>query len=173
MFENIMQNNQETALATRQQGQMQEQGYYNDPYALPIDPYMQARPSTNWNKQMMDKLFDSALTAGDISKGDYSVMLRSILIDLRRIPNIAPTDKRRLIRDFDDIEALMQCDGTKGRVRSRLRKMVFEIDAQTGDGSSPLNGLTGVSAIITQKSEMSQQVKVPQVQERKKIFGLI
>ena len=168
MFEGLLAPKQNTDLTVQQQ----QQGYV-DPYALPIDPYIQQRPSQNWNLQMMNKLFDPSISANDISKGEYSILFRSALSDLRRIPNIAPTEKRKLIRDFADIEGLMRCDGTQSDVRSRLRVMLFEIAAQTGDGSSPLNGLTGVSAIITQKSDMVQQVKVPLQQERKKIFGLI
>jgi len=151
----------------------QQQGGYYDPYALPIDPYIQQRPTTNWNKQMLDKLLDSTLTPADIAQGEYSVMYRSLLLDLRRIPNLSPTDKRRIMRDYADIEGLIQCDGTKGMVHSRLRTMMVEVSAHSADGSSPLNGLTGVSAIITQRNQMEQQVRIPQHTERKKIFGLI
>jgi hypothetical protein len=169
MFENM--DKPQQAMVPQNQ-QMQDQ-YYNDPYQLPIDPYIQARPSTNWNKQMLDKLFDPSITAQEISEGEYSMLLRSILSDLRRIPNIAPKDKRRLIRDFADIEALQQCGGTKSQVRSMLREMLFEIAAHSADGSAPLTGITATSAIITQRSQMEQQVKIPQEPQRKKIFGLI
>jgi hypothetical protein len=169
MFENI--GTQQQQVATQdQQAQMQMQGY--DPYALPIDPYIQQRPSTNWNTQMMNKLFDPSISAQDITAGEYATMYRSVLSDLRRIPNLSPVDKRRIIRDYADIEELHECDGVQAIVRSMLRSMLLEVSAHSADGSSLLNGLTGVSAIITQRSQMEQQVKIPQQQERKKIMGI-
>ena len=173
MFENIGKPENTQMVVQQQQGIMQQDPYYNDPYALPMDPYIQQRPSTNWNMQMLNKLFDPSITAQEITKGEYAVLLRSTLADLRRIPNISPADKRRLIRDFADIEALQQCGGTRGTVRSMLREMLYEIAAHSADGSSPLAGITGVSAIITQRSQMEQKVQVPQEPPRKKIFGLI
>lgn len=169
MFENIT--NQQ-AVVPHQQQAMQQDAYY-DPYALPIDPYLQNRAPTNWNAQMLAKLFDPSITANEITKGEYSDMYRAALVDLRRIPNISPQDKRHIIRDFADIEELQQCGGTKGKVRSMLRTMLLEIAAHSADGSSPLTGITGVSAIITQRNQMEQQVKVPQQPERKKIFGIL
>lgn len=171
MFENIMHPPQQQQQVAVQEQQYPQQGYY-DPYQLPIDPYMQQRPTTNWNKQMMDKLFDPQFTPEQL-KGDFNIMFRILISDLRRIPNINPTDKRRLIRNYADIQALNACDGTEEEVQNRLMSMYVEISSQTGDGSNALNGLTGVSAMITQKSEMTQQVKIPQQPERKKIFGLI
>lgn len=170
MFENM--DKPQQAMVPQQQQGMQDP-YYGDPYALPMDPYIQQRPSTNWNKQMLDKLFDPSISAQEISDGEYAMLYRSALSDLRRIPNIAPTDKRRIIRDFADIEALQQCGGTKSQVRSMLREMLFEIAAHSADGSAPLTGITATSAIITQRSQMEQQVKIPQEPQRKKIFGLI
>ena len=154
-------------------GHIDQQDQMYDPYALPVDPYLQNRPSNNMNIQVMTKLFDSSLSAIDISNGEYEVMLRSIGMDLRRSPNTPPTQINKWVRDFRDIEGLMKCSGTKGRVRSRMRILWFEVNAQAGDGSAPLNGLTGVSAMITQKTQSEQQVKIPQAPERKKIFGLI
>lgn len=167
MFENMQQHP-----APQQQEQYQQQGGYYDPYGLPIDPYMQQRPSTNWNKQMLDKLLDSTITPDEITQGEYATMFRSLLIDIRRIPNLSPIDKRRLIRDYSDIEGLIQCDGTRAMVRSRLRLMLLEVNSHSADGSSALNGVTGVSAIITQRNQTEQQVKVPQEPPRKKMFGL-
>ena len=170
MFEGI--GNQTHIQQQQQMQQQMGQEQYYDPYALPIDPYIQQRPSNNWNAQMLSKLFDTSLTAREIAEGEYSQMLRAIFMDLRRIPSIATSDRRRLVRDFADLEGLMHCDGTKGRVRSRRRKMVYEINILTGDGGAPIVGLTGVSAMITQKSQMEQQVKIPQEPERKRIMGI-
>jgi len=170
MFENIMHPQQQQQMVSQEQ--MGPQPGYYDPYQLPIDPYMQQRPTNNWNKQMMDKLFDPQFTAKEL-KGDFHALFRILLSDARRVPNISPVDKRRIVRNYADIQALNACDGTEEEVRSRLMTMFFELGMQTGDGSTPLNGLTGVSAMITQKSEMTQQVKIPQTPERKKIFGLI
>ena len=173
MFEN-MDRQQTTALTetNHQQGVMQQDPYMQDPYALPMDPYIQQRPSTNWNKQMLDKLFDPSISAKEISKGDYEVLVLSIFADLRRIPNLNPSDKRRLNRDFADITALQQCGGTRAQVRSRLIKMLYEIHSHSSDGSSPLTGITGVSAIITQRNQMEQKVQIPQEPPRKKVFGI-
>lgn len=173
MFENMQQQPQHPASQQQQDQYSQQQGGYYDPYALPQDPYIQQRPSTNWNKQMLDKLLDDTITPADISRGEYSTMFRYLLLDIRRIPNLAPIDKRRMIRDYADIEGLIQCDGTRGMVHSRIRMMLLEVTAHSADGSSTLNGITGVSAIITQRNQVEQQVKVPQQTERKKIFGLI
>lgn len=143
-----------------------------DQYALPIDPYLASRPPINWNAQLFAKLFDASLTAKEIEDSEYHTIYRAILVDLRRVPNLAPSDKRQLIRDFADIEELMQCEGTREKVRSMLRTMLFEIQAHSSDGSTALNGLSTVAVLNTQKSQVEQQVKLPQEQQRKKIFGV-
>ncbi len=167
MFENIAKQPPQ-AIAPQQDPQ-----YYQDPYALPIDPYLANRPSTNMNVQVMNKLFDTGISANEISMGEYEVLVQAIYSTLRRAPNTPPPVIRKWIRDFADISGLMRCDGTKGKVRARLISMMFEINAHVSDGSAAMVGLTGVGAMITQKTEMTQQVKIPQENpDRKKIMGI-
>lgn len=146
-----------------------------DPYGYSMDPWMQTRPPANINAQVLLAVIDSKVKSGEDFE-DYKSLLVLLVDNVGRIPSAEKTDIYKLNRDLMDILDLSECDGTKQMVLSRMTRMLFKMRSLASYGGAPLNGLTGVSAIITQRQNIEQQVKLPQSappeQPRKKIMGL-
>lgn len=170
MFENLPQQ-QQTEQAMVQQGGY-PQGY--DPYALPIDPYIQNRPPSNIDIHVVMALLDSKLKTG-AELDEYKPLLVILMDNVGRIPSADRATINRMTRDMADIIELIACEGTRQRVLDMMTQLLFEIRAEVSYGGAALSGLTGVSAIITQRQQHEQQIRIPTQTpaERKKIFGLI
>ena len=168
-----------TAVQVQHNPQQMQQGggYYDDGYGydnrypIPNDPYMGARPQST-NVMMMTALLDSKLKDG--SQLDDVTQMFIILVDnVKRIPNIEMTVVKSLHRDMMDIIELSECQGTRLRVLSMMKDLLFEINTLGAYGGAELRGISTIGAMVTQKQIADQTVKYPQEPaQRKKLFGV-
>jgi len=149
------------------------QPYYDDPYYLPQDPYLNRPSPNNMNAQVMLALLDSKYTK-EVDFNDFLSFVPIIIDNLGRIPNIDRTDVNLLRRDFVDIRELSECDGTEEMCGTMMLQLLFDIRTLVAYGGAELKGLTGISSIITTRQQAEQTVKMPTQapEQRKKIFGV-
>jgi hypothetical protein len=143
-----------------------------DPYALPQDPYMNQVSRNNMNAQLAMAILETKFDKGtDIN--DYESIFWIVLDNLGRIPNADLNSIHRFQRDFIDIRELAECQGTEEMTGSLMRQLLFDMRSYVSYGGSELKGLTGISAIITQRQQSEQTVKMPAPEpaQKKKLFG--
>lgn len=147
-------------------------GDSGDPYALPQDPYMNQVSRNNMNAQLAMAILETKFEK-NTNINDYEQVFWIVLDNLGRIPNADLNSIHRFQRDFIDIRELAECQGTEEMTGSLMRQLLFDMRSYVSYGGSELKGLTGISAIITQRQQSEQTVKMPSPEQptRKKIFG--
>jgi len=114
-----------------------------------------------WTEAMMVRLFNTDLPARKEEYDEFYKMMPVVMAALPTIPNI-PVDKYdHLVRVWQDIREQSASEGMERVTASDILQLLFEVKLLTARGDAPLPGLTGVSALITSRSQQEHVVKMP------------
>ena len=128
----------------------------------------------NFNAQMMDKLFACGLPTEHSDFAEYEQMILCCINLLPRIPNYNLATFDNIIRNFEDLVDEAHSEGLERQTASDMTKMILYLRALVPRGDFPLQGLTGVSALITTNTKHDTTVKMPQQPEKQGgIFGFL
>jgi hypothetical protein len=92
-------------------------------------------------------------------------------IDLvARIPGFDSQMFGELNRDVEDLSDLARAEGFEKICASKMGKFIFKLRALVPKGDIPIQGMTGITAMITTNSNLKQEVRMPQQQVSSSIF---
>jgi hypothetical protein len=158
--------------APQQQRQQQQQQpmiddgrgqYADDSYYYPGDMW-QGKPSQDHALQVKEAVYGAALPEEE--DFDSWFQLFRILLDMiKRVPSYDQSIYAELNRDLEDIIDRANSQGRKQIVRSKIQKFYFKISSLVPKGDTPVQGVTGITAMITNQSKSTQEIRMPQQQK--------
>ena len=141
----------------------QQEQYYDDGggYAAPYDPWM-GKPTSNMNERIVMEILYTGLPDDETQFNDFIAMFRAEIERLIRTPNLTMLTIREIRRDTEDILDISYSEGMEDVAKSMMLKHLKYVSSLSACGDHPLNGLTSIGAIITNKQISEQTVKMPQ-----------
>lgn len=92
-------------------------------------------------------------------------------IDLvARVPGFDSQMFGELNRDVEDLSDLARAQGFEKICASKMGKFIFKLRSLVPKGDVPIQGMTGITAMITTNSNLKQEVRMPQQQAPSSIF---
>lgn len=92
-------------------------------------------------------------------------------IDLvARVPGFDAAMFGELNRDVEDLSDLARAEGFEKICASKMGKFIFKLRSLVPKGDVPIQGMTGITAMITTNSNLKQEVRMPQQQVSSSIF---
>lgn len=158
----------EQAVMAPMQGYPQQYDDYGG-YTYPGDMWA-GRPSNDQSAQVRQAIFECKLPEKDEEFRNWIGMMRIAIDAVARIPGIDAYDIDRLNRKFKFIINRANSQGCKAMTESRMQEFVFLLRSYVAKGDVPLQGLTGVSAMITTHSNQKTEMRYPVQQSP--TFGL-
>lgn len=150
-----------------QQGQ---QPYQDDMmYDYPASAYA-GRPPSDQAAQVRQAIFDCPLpeTEEDFQKW---IPMMSVAVDaVARIPGIDGYSVDKLNRKFKFLINRASSQGSKHITSAMAQEFIFLLRSLVAKGDTPLQGLTGVGAMITTHTQQKTEMKYPMQQQAS--FGL-
>jgi hypothetical protein len=152
----------------QQQGQQQGQiddgrgQYVDDPYYYPGDMW-QGKPSQDHALQVREAVYGAALPEPEDFENWFALF--KILLDMiKRVPGYDSTIYAELNRDLEDLIDRSNSQGRRQIVRSKIQKFYFKISSLVPKGDTPIQGVTGITAMITNQQSSKQEIRMPQQQ---------
>jgi hypothetical protein len=153
----------------QRQGQQQQQpmiddgrGYPDDGYYYPGDMW-QGKASQDHALQVREAVYGAVLPAEDDFENWFQ-MFRILLDMIKRVPGYDSSVYAELNRDLEDLIDRSNSQGRKQIVRSKIQKFYFKISSLVPKGDTPIQGVTGITAMITNQSTSKQEIRMPQQQ---------
>jgi hypothetical protein len=144
-----------------QQPQIADQGYYDDPYGYYPGDMWAGKPSQDHALQVREAVYGANLPEEE--DFDSWFQLFRILLDMiKRVPSYDQSIYAELNRDLEDIIDRANSQGRKQIVRSKIQKFYFKISSLVPKGDTPVQGVTGITAMITNQSKSTQEIRMPQ-----------
>lgn len=147
---------------------------YPDPtmgYQYPGDMWAGQRPNDQ-AAQVRQAIFEiekMPQTKEEWQKWGYAI---SAAIDaVARIPGIDSYDIDKINRKFKFLINRANSQGCKAITESRMQEFLFLLRSYVAKGDVPLQGLTGVGAMITTHTNQKQDIRYPNQQQQS--FGLM
>jgi hypothetical protein len=132
-------------------------------YIYPADPYRMQRENTDTALQVrkvqyseIDRLLDNELTFDD-----WITSRRIMLSRASRIPGVDDKTYRWLFRKFIYLVGRAHSEGKTKILRAQCELFDFGLELLVSKGDVEMKGLTGISAMITAKNEMKQDIRLP------------
>lgn len=129
-----------------------------------VDPWKQNPPQTN-RERFADRVLGQRMNKEDAPEGHPLWLIQGSLIELLALLNITKKEYNKFVRDWSDIEALAQGGGNKQIVSRKLEKMLYGLQLMRSRGDNKLEGYTTLTALITDRSEVDQMVRMPSTKE--------
>jgi hypothetical protein len=138
-------------------GQYQDDGYY-----YPGDMW-QGKPSQDHALQVREAVYGAPLPEPEDFENWFSLF--KILLDMiKRVPGYDSSIYAELNRDLEDLIDRSNSQGRRQIVRSKIQKFYFKISSLVPKGDSPITGVTGITAMITNQQSSKQEIRMPQQQ---------
>jgi hypothetical protein len=144
-------------------GQYQDDGYY-----YPGDMW-QGKPSQDHALQVREAVYGAPLPEAEDFENWFS-LFRILLDMIKRVPGYDSTIYSELNRDLEDIIDRANSQGRRQIVRSKIQKFYFKISSLVPKGDTPVQGVTGITAMITNQSTSKQEIRMPQQQKEVGFF---
>jgi hypothetical protein len=147
-----------------QQGQIDDgRGYQDDGYYYPGDMW-QGKPSQDHALQVREAVYGAALPEAEDFENWFQ-LFRILLDMIKRVPGYDSSIYAELNRDLEDLIDRSNSQGRKQIVSSKIQKFYFKISSLVPKGDSPVTGVTGITAMITNQSSSKQEIRMPQQQK--------
>jgi len=144
-------------------GQYQDEGYY-----YPGDMW-QGKPSQDHALQVKEAVYGAPLPEED-DFNSWFQLFRILLDMVKRVPSYDQSIYAELNRDLEDIIDRANSQGRKQIVKSKIQKFYFKISSLVPKGDTPVQGVTGITAMITNQSKSTQEIRMPQQQKQPGFF---
>jgi hypothetical protein len=144
-------------------GQYQDDGYY-----YPGDMW-QGKPSQDHALQVREAVYGAPLPEAEDFENWFN-LFRILLDMIKRVPGYDSTIYSELNRDLEDIIDRANSQGRRQIVRSKIQKFYFKISSLVPKGDTPVQGVTGITAMITNQSTSKQEIRMPQQQREVGFF---
>ena len=142
----------------QQQGQIADQGYYpEDQMAYYPGDMWSGKPSQDHALQVREAVYGAALPEEDDFNNWFN-LFRILLDMIKRVPGYDQTIYAELNRDLEDIIDRANSQGRRQIVKSKIQKFYFKISSLVPKGDTPVQGVTGITAMITNQSSTKQTV---------------
>lgn len=151
-----------------QQSQQMTQQQYDqqammDDYYYRGDTFRSMQP-TDQAAQVRQAIFNCELPAADSDFGEWIPMLVTAVDMVARIPGVDHNVIRELNLRMDIIVDRAHSQGRKRQVAAKMQKLIFRLRSYVSMGDTPLQGMTGVTAMITTNQNQKQEIRMPQQQ---------
>lgn len=148
--------------ATQQQAPGQVQGGYpQDDYYYPGDTFRGMMPSDQ-AAQVRKAIFDCPLPEADSDFGEWIPMLATAVDMVSRIPGVDRSVIQELNLRMELIVDRAHSQGRKRSVAAKMQKLIFRLRSYVSMGDTPLQGMTGITAMITTNQKQEQTIRMPQ-----------
>ena len=144
----------------QQQPQLTDDQYYDSPGYYPGDMWA-GKPSQDHALQVREAVYGAVLPEED-DFNSWFQMFRILLDMIKRVPGYDSTIYSELNRDLEDIIDRANSQGRRQIVRSKIQKFYFKISSLVPKGDTPVQGVTGITAMITNQSTSKQEIRMPQ-----------
>jgi hypothetical protein len=156
----------------QQQGQIDDgRGggmYQDDGYYYPGDMW-QGKPSQDHALQVREAVYGAPLPEAEDFENWFQ-LFRILLDMIKRVPGYDSAIYSELNRDLEDIIDRANSQGRRQIVRSKIQKFYFKISSLVPKGDTPVQGVTGITAMITNQSTSKQEIRMPQQQKEVGFF---
>jgi hypothetical protein len=153
-----------------QQGQLPEQAYYpEDQYYYPGDMWA-GKASQDHALQVREAVYGAVLPTEEDFDSWFN-LFRILLDMIKRVPGYDQQIYAELNRDLEDIIDRANSQGRRQIVRSKIQKFYFKISSLVPKGDTPVQGVTGITAMITNQSSTKQEIRMPQQQSAPGLFS--
>ena len=156
------QQQQQQQLPQGQQGQ--EQDYY-----YPGDQWY-GKPSNDQAAQVREALFGCKLPSEEDFE-EWFPTLQAAIDLVARVPGYDSSIYSELNRDMEDLVDRANSQGRKRIVCSKMQKFIFKLRSLVPKGDVQIQGVTGVTAMITQNANQRQEIRMPQQQAQPGLFS--
>ena len=129
-----------------------------------VDPWKANPPQTN-RERFADRVLGQRMNEKNSPSGHPLWLIQGSLIELLALLNITKKEYNKFTRDWADIQALAQGGGNKQIVSRKLEKMLYGLQLMRSRGDNKLEGYTTLTALITDRSEVDQSVRMPSTKE--------
>ena len=146
----------------QQQPLLADDQYYDSPGYYPGDMW-QGKPSQDHALQVREAVYGAPLPEAE-DFDNWFQLFRILLDMIKRVPGYDSSVYAELNRDLEDLIDRSNSQGRKQIVRSKIQKFYFKISSLVPKGDTPIQGVTGITAMITNQSTSKQEIRMPQQQ---------
>lgn len=149
-----------------QQAQVADQAYYpEDQMSYYPGDMWAGKPSQDHALQVREAVYGAPLPTEDDFNNWFN-LFRILLDMVKRVPGYDQTIYAELNRDLEDIIDRANSQGRRQIVKSKIQKFYFKISSLVPKGDTPVQGVTGITAMITNQSSTKQTVTMNSQQQK-------